>query len=174
MADSENHPITPTPDNERNGFISGDGNNGRKALSRSDTKSATHPAIKHQTANNMTCHVRYSPSSHRFLPMLCVPCVGGRRLDPYLQLRTSPLRQLQPDVPLLNHCSPSSHIRHGVGRFRLAEWQTVMGCWFSACTRVMADGEVVGDRLLLICMHGIPSCGMYLYLLPAHVHNMKE
>ena len=40
----------------------------------------------------ITCHVRYSPSSHRFLPILCVPCVGGRRLDPYLQLRTSPLQ----------------------------------------------------------------------------------
>ena len=49
-----------------------------------------------------------------------------------------------------------------------------MGCWFSACTRVVADGEMVGDRLLLLCVHGITSCGIDRYFLPPHVYNVKE
>ena len=73
MADSENHPTTPTPDNERNGFISGDENNGRKALSRSNTKSATHPAVKHQTANNKSCQVfsKFPPISTNAVRAMC-------------------------------------------------------------------------------------------------------
>ena len=43
-----------------------------------------------------------------------------------------------------------------------------------ATRQVMADGEVVGDRLLLFCMHGITSCGIDRYFLPAHISNVKE
>ena len=46
----------------------------------------------------------------------------------------------------------------------------MIGYRFSACTRDMADGEVVGDRLLL----GITSCGIDRCFLPAHVYNVKE
>lgn len=81
---------------------------------------------------------------------------------------------MQPGVPLLNHCSPSSHIRHDVGRFGLVKWQTVMDYWFSECTLVMADGEVVGDRLLLFCVHGITSYGIGRCSLPARAYNVKE
>lgn len=49
-----------------------------------------------------------------------------------------------------------------------------MDYWFSECTLVMADGEVVGDRLLLFCVHGITSYGIGRCSLPARAYNVKE